>query len=161
MNVDITIPTILAIDPDPVSLAAISTALDCQGHQVHGAPSSAIALDLASKLPLDLIITELNVDELGGIELLMQIRSNPRSADVPVMFVSPNQAPNVIRRIHEFGAAYHLKKPFDGQVLQELTQRALWMPHLVHSHLKQVKRPHMPILPVTSANPSTTLPTAL
>ena len=32
------------------------------------------------------------------------------------------------------GGSYYLRKPFDPEVLLELVDKALWMPHLVHSH---------------------------
>jgi len=162
MNSKLTDPIVLAIDADPISLAAIRTVLDCQGCKVHTAQDHLSATEIGRKVPLDLIICELNVAGKNGIDLLTQIRELPGRNDVPVMFVSANQAPDVIRRTHEFGAAYHLRKPFDPQVLTELVQRAMWMPHLVHNHLDRVNRPNMPLFPtVTPPLPLSTTPNSI
>ena len=144
MNSQLTEPVVLTIDSDPLSLASIRAALDCQGYKVHTAQDVDSALKIARQVSLDLIISELNVAGSCGIELVLLIRKLPNCTDVPVMFASANQAPDVIRRTHDFGAAYHIKKPFDPIVLTELVQRAMWMPHLVHNHLNQVSRPYMP-----------------
>jgi len=52
---------------------------------------------------------------------------------VPVMFLSGAQIPDIIRRSHAAGGTYYLRKPFDPEVLLELIQKALWMPHLAGS----------------------------
>jgi DNA-binding NarL/FixJ family response regulator len=57
--------------------------------------------------------------------------------DVPVMFVSSTQLPDIVRRSHEAGAAYYLRKPLDPDVLVELVGKALWLPHLVQSRLSR------------------------
>jgi DNA-binding NarL/FixJ family response regulator len=51
------------------------------------------------------------------------------------MFISSAQSPDIVRRSHEAGAAYYLRKPFDPEVMIELVNKALWMPHLVQSRV--------------------------
>ncbi len=57
-------------------------------------------------------------------------------SDVPLMFISSSQRPDIIRRTHEAGGAYYLRKPFDPEVLIELVNKALWMPHLVKTRIE-------------------------
>ncbi|MBI2479174.1 MAG: response regulator [Planctomycetia bacterium] len=57
--------------------------------------------------------------------------------DVPVLFVSSAQMPDIIRRTHDAGGTYYLRKPFDPDVLIELVGKALWMPHLVKSRFER------------------------
>src|SRR5439155_924558 len=59
----------------------------------------------------------------------------PGMQDVPVMFISRTQLPDIVRRSHEAGAAYYLRKPIDPEVLIDLVGKALWLPHLVHSRI--------------------------
>ena len=145
----LTEPVILVVDADPVSIANTRTILDCQKYKVHTAQNCDSALVLAAGLNLDLILTDIRIGDRSGIELIQKTRALPGCSDVPVMFACASQAPGVIRRTHEFGAAFHLRKPFDPFVLLELVERALWMPHLIHNHLEQIKRPYMPIIPAT------------
>jgi DNA-binding NarL/FixJ family response regulator len=71
----------------------------------------------------------------SGLELSRELRRLPGMQDVPVMFVSRTQLPDIVRRSHEAGAAYYLRKPLDPEVLIDLVGKALWLPHLVHSRL--------------------------
>jgi DNA-binding NarL/FixJ family response regulator len=67
--------------------------------------------------------------------------------DVPVMFISASQLPDIVRRSHEAGGAYYLRKPLDPEVLVELIDKALWMPHLVQSRLSMHRASSQPVPP--------------
>lgn len=129
--------TILVIDDDPLTLTAVAAALHLVGHESHCARDPEAALKAARSLSLDLIICDVNLDGESGLELCREIRQLPAQADVPVMFVSSSQVPDIVRRAHEAGGAYYLRKPFDPNVLLELVDKALWMPHLVNTRLRK------------------------
>ena len=57
-----------------------------------------------------------------------QINQQPGLEDVPVMFLSGAQLPDIIRRSHQAGGTYCLRKPFDPTVLVELIDRTLAAP---------------------------------
>jgi DNA-binding NarL/FixJ family response regulator len=73
--------------------------------------------------------------------------------DVPMMFVSATQLPDIVRRSHDAGGAYYLRKPLDPEVLVELVGKALWLPHLVQSRLAMHQPKNQPV-PAPSARPS-------
>ena len=130
---------ILIIDDDPLILTAVAAALHLAGHECHCARDAEAALKAARTLTLDLIICDVNLAGESGLELCREIRNEERLEDVPVMFVSSNQLPDIIRRAHDAGGAYYLRKPFDPNVLLELVDKALWMPHLVNTRLRHSK----------------------
>jgi len=127
---------ILVIDSDPILLTGTAAALHAVGYECHCARDSQAALKAARSLPLDLIICDVTLGSESGIDLYKSIRQMPGCIDVPVMFVSSHQLPDIVRRSHEAGAAYYLRKPFDPEVLIELVSKALWMPHLVSGKLR-------------------------
>ena len=88
----------------------------------------------------------MNVDRESGLDLCRELRLENNNSDVPVLFVSRNQAPDIIRRTHDAGGAYYLRKPFDPDVLIELVGTALWMPHLVQTRMQRIEpaRPARP-----------------
>lgn len=133
-------PTILVADTDPTALAQTIRILTCNDYNVFSAVCHSSAMSAAMKLNLDLVICDLTL-WMGtpGQDMIADIHELPEREDVPVIFTSTGQGPNVIRRQHDFGGAYHLKKPLDAVVLSELVEKALWMPHLVRTH---VNRPH-------------------
>jgi DNA-binding response OmpR family regulator len=126
---------VLIIDSDPILLTGTAAVLHTAGYECHCARDSQAALKAARTLPLDLIICDVLLGSESGLELCKHIRKQPGCVDVPVMFVSSQQLPDIVRRSYEAGAAYYLRKPFDPEVLIELVSKALWMPHLVRGKL--------------------------
>lgn len=137
--------SILVVDTCGDSLVAIASVLIAEHHQVQTAAGYDQAFELAQRETLDLLITENRLGHQTGEELFRRIRRLPGQSDLPVMYMTNNQTPDVIRRCHESVAAFHLKKPIDAQVLSQLVEKALWMPHLVKSHIQQktVQQPHV------------------
>ena len=129
-------PVILVIDPDALTLTAIAASLHLTGYECICARDGEAAMKAAQAEPLDLIICDVNVDGDKGLQICKQIRELPLRSDVPVMFISAHQSPDIIRRSHDAGGTYYVRKPFDPEVLLELVDKALWMPHLVETRLK-------------------------
>jgi CheY-like chemotaxis protein len=138
---------ILLVDDDPIALADAATALDSAGHLVYQARDRISALRIARTEALDLVICDVNVGGNSGLELSRELRRLPGMQDVPVMFISRTQLPDIVRRSHEAGAAYYLRKPLDPEVLIDLVGKALWLPHLVQSRLTMHQPSQTPIPP--------------
>ena len=128
---------ILVVDGDALTLTAVAAALHLVGHECHCARDREAALKAARSLDLDLIICDVSLNGEIGFDLIDEIRQIPSASDVPVMFVSSSQLPDIIRRSHDAGGVYYLRKPFDPDVLLELVDKALWMPHLVKTRVEQ------------------------
>lgn len=149
-------PGVLIVDPDPVALAQTAGVFSPHDFRVFTAVCRDSALDSAREMQLDLLIIDMAVDSPeASRHLIDEIYAIPERNDVPVIFTSGGQVPDVIRRQHDFGGAYHIRKPFDATVMVTIVERALWMPHLVQSH---VSRPHFKMSPTTMA--ANTLPSA-
>jgi DNA-binding response OmpR family regulator len=129
---------ILIIDNDPIMMTGLAAILDMSGYECHCARGPEAALKAVRTLPLDLILCDVNLGCESGIELCRELREQPGMDDVPLMFMSSAQGPDIVRRSTEAGAAYYLRKPFDPAVLLDLVSKALWMPHLVQSRVNQV-----------------------
>ena len=127
---------ILVVDDEPVVLGEVSAVLSAAGFTCHCCTNSESALASASKNPPDLIISDINLGGESGLEMCEQIRDEIVLRDVPVMFLSGAQIPDIIRRSHAAGGTYYLRKPADPEVLLELVQKALWMPHVARAHVR-------------------------
>ena len=136
---------ILLVDSDSESLFFLASLLIASDFRVITARSTQDALKYSIGEPLDLLITENLLSDGDGIELVKSVRQNENHSDVPVMYLSSSQKAGVIRRMHDFGAAFHLKKPIEPKAFIELVERALWMPHLVRNQIEQstMKQPHV------------------
>jgi DNA-binding response OmpR family regulator len=146
---------VLIIDEDPLTLTGIAATLNMVGYECHCARDAEAAGKAVRSLRLDLIICDANVDEGQGIELCQELRKEEGTEDVPVLFISSGQSPEIIRRKHDAGGTYYLRKPFDPDVLIELVGKALWMPHLVRTHVRRQEqsRPHYAAPTATQSTP--------
>ena len=130
-------PVIMAIDDEPAILASLTEVFDAAGYRCHTVSDASAAVAIATSLVPELIVCDINLAGESGLELCQQIKAKPELADVPVMFLSGAPIPDVIQRAHAAGGTYYLRKPFDPQVLIELVEKALWMPHLVRHRLNR------------------------
>jgi len=133
--------SILVIDDELSVLGEVVETLARNGYHCHSTSEADGAIELAQRLIPDLIISDINLGEFGtsritsGLELCERIKELPILTEVPVIFLSGASIPDIVRRAHQAGGTYYLRKPFDPEVLLDLVQRALWMPHLVTSQL--------------------------
>jgi CheY-like chemotaxis protein len=125
---------VLVIDDDPEVVTGLAKVLSAAGYVSHCCRDAEGAIECVRQTTPDLIISDINRGGHSGLELCERIKRDEGLRDVPFMFLSGAQVPDIIRRSHEAGGAYYLRKPFDPQVLLELVDKALWMPHLAASH---------------------------
>ncbi|HND56106.1 MAG TPA: response regulator [Pirellulaceae bacterium] len=145
---------ILAIDGDPLALSNTAAVLARVGYEVHGASNPIAARAAVRARTFDLIISDVHVSGESGLSLCRQLRLEPSHGDTPLMFVSSTQLPDIIRRVHDAGGTYYLRKPFDPNVLLELVDKALWLPHLVDTRIRRgqlVPAPHAPLAKLVRA----------
>jgi PAS domain S-box-containing protein len=104
--------SILAVDDTPANLSLLVSALKRQGYEVCSAISGAIALDkLRQELP-DLVLLDVMMPEMDGYEVCRHIKAEPRTQDIPVIFISA--VGDVVDKVKAFelGAADYITKPF-------------------------------------------------
>ncbi len=130
-------PLILVVDDETTVLEEVAGLLAAAGYSCRCCATAADAIEAAEATPPDLIISDINLQGHSGLEMCERIKENAALKDVPVMFLSGAQIPDIIRRSHAVGGTYYLRKPFDPEVLVDLIEKALWMPHLVASHVGQ------------------------
>jgi CheY-like chemotaxis protein len=126
--------TLLLVDDEQSVLDELTKVLSAAGYECQGCTSPEAALDLVRAGVPDLIISDINLAGHSGLEMCERIREEMAIDDIPVMFLSGAQIPDIIRRSHAAGGTYYLRKPFDPEVLVELVHKALFMPHLVAAH---------------------------
>ncbi len=127
-------PLILVVDDEQHVLDEVAAILARAGFACRCCTTAQEAVELTRATTFDLIISDINLNGRSGVQMCEEIKQCEASADVPVMFLSAAQIPDIIRRSHATGGAYYLRKPFDPVVLIELIDKALWTPHLVSAH---------------------------
>jgi putative two-component system response regulator len=105
--------TVLAVDDDPKALEILKVYLETEGHIVFTAANGAEALEMMGIYTFDVVITDVIMPHLGGLELCRQIKSKKETSFIPVMLVTVlGQKEDRIQGI-EAGCDDFFTKPFD------------------------------------------------
>jgi len=119
-------PRTIVIDDDPGIRRAVAAHLRGAGHVVELAASGREALDLLKAAPADLVITDINMPDMDGIEVIMALRD--QSPDVPIIAISGGGLfpPDLLLANAELlGVVESLVKPFEASELLGAVSRAL------------------------------------
>ncbi|MDR2143591.1 MAG: response regulator [Treponema sp.] len=108
---------ILAVDDMPLNLTAIKTILR-DGFDTRLTKSPTAALTMLNTVKADLALVDIEMPEMSGFEFVERMRNNPEQKDIPVIFVTSHEAPDIIERIVSLGAAY-VVKPVIPHILLE------------------------------------------
>jgi CheY-like chemotaxis protein len=110
---------ILLIDDDPTIQKVFSQFLTSLGHEIIQAENGKEGLSMIQGIRPDLVITDIMMPEMDGLEILMQLRSTHDS--VPVIAISGGMRALPVNFLHQaklFGARYVFEKPVPLDVLR-------------------------------------------
>lgn len=95
---------VLVVEDHPLLRFALIDALIGQGYECYGAEHGLAALALLGKTRVDLVVTDLNMPHMGGIELLMHLGAWPTTQAIPVVVVTAHVSDELRLRILRAGA---------------------------------------------------------
>lgn len=122
-------PLVLVVDDDRKVLDEIAAVLSQAKLACRCCTTAEEAMAAVQATVPNLILCDTHLQGESGIDLYEQIKQQPALENVPVMFLSGAQLPDIIRRCPIAGAGvYCLRKPFDPKVLIELIDQALGVP---------------------------------
>jgi pilus assembly protein CpaE len=116
---------IVLVDDDRVILKMVGGFLERRGFRVRKATDGMDALRLVQEHVPDLVITDVRMPELNGIELTARLRGDHRTAGVPIlMFSEMGEATDALAG-YAVGADDYLPKPFELAILEAKVQSLL------------------------------------
>ena len=110
-------PRILVVEPNRNNLGVLARRLAEAGYRVTTADTGASAIAELYRLPIDLVLAELNMPRMGGGDLARAIRGEVQWNDIPVMLITGKSRPADAVRAYEAGADDVILKPFHFEVL--------------------------------------------
>jgi two-component system chemotaxis response regulator CheY len=120
---------ILVADDSTATRAMVAAALSDLKHvQVERVSTGIEAIKLLSTTGIDLVLTDIHMPEINGLELVRFIKSDGRLRSIPVIVISTEAAEDDRRRALSLGADDYLPKPFSAPQLQHIISK-----HLVNS----------------------------
>ncbi len=109
--------TILVIDDNPVNLKLAAEVLLSAGHSVIRAEDAEQALVLLEKRLPDLVLTDIALPHMDGLELTRRIKADPRYRHLPVIALTASAMKGDEARIMEAGCDAYIAKPLDTRQL--------------------------------------------
>lgn len=118
--------SILAVDDTPASLKLLSDILREEGYNVRAAINGELAVTSAISNPPELVLLDVRMPGMDGFDVCRRLKANPRTSEVPVIFVSAVSETEDKVRGFDLGAVDFVTKPYQRE---ELLAR-------VHTHLE-------------------------
>ena len=101
--------SVLFVDDDPLTLETLTRAVEILGHQALVAHSGAEGIALAAQELPDLVISDLRLADMDGLQLVRQVKGSPVSGHIPVLILS--RPPNYLDHEHTRQPAFKKSPP--------------------------------------------------
>jgi two-component system, chemotaxis family, chemotaxis protein CheY len=118
--------SILIVEDSSTTRALIRAVIEEMGDFIIiEAASGFEALKLLPANEFSLVITDVNMPDINGLELINFIKNNPRYTHIPLIIVSTERSEEDQKRGMALGAMAYVTKPFKAQELQEIIKKAI------------------------------------
>ena len=116
---------VLVVEDSPAMRTFVGATLEGDGFEVILTGSGFEALKLLPRERFDLVVTDINMPDINGLELIRLVREGSRHARVPVLIISTDGAEQDRQRGMSLGATAYLTKPFGPEALLAAARSAL------------------------------------
>jgi CheY-like chemotaxis protein len=108
---------ILVVDDNPDSVTIMRGILESRGYEVASAIRGAEALEYLGTHAVDLVLLDVMMPEMSGIEVLQHIKADAATSQLPVVLVTAKTQDEDLLSGYQYGADYYITKPFTGKQL--------------------------------------------
>jgi two-component system, cell cycle response regulator DivK len=116
---------ILIVEDNALNIKLFCDLLAAHGHQPEAVTDSRNALDAARSFSPDLVITDIQLPHVSGLELIRMIRSDADLADIPIMAVTAYSTSEDEDRIRSAGAQAYVSKPISVMRFAQTVEQLL------------------------------------
>jgi len=109
--------SVLIVDDDIRNIFALSSVLEDYGMQITTADNGRDAINIVQKRQLDVVLMDIMMPELDGLDTMREIRKMPSCKDLPIVAVTAKAMKGDRERCIEAGAWDYLSKPVDREQL--------------------------------------------
>ena len=117
--------TVLIVEDEADAAELFAEMMRVSGFRVRKTSSSAPALSMMTEEKPDLVLLDIMMPDVSGLDILRRMRQDDMLASIPVVVVSAKSMPTDIRDGMEAGASIYLTKPVGFLELKEAVERAL------------------------------------
>jgi len=117
--------TVLIIEDEEDAAELFAEMMRVSGYRVLTTSKSAPAIAMMTTEKPDIILLDIMMPEISGLDILRQMRRDPALANIPVIVVTAKSMPSDIKNGMEAGASTYLTKPVGYLELKEAVERIL------------------------------------
>ncbi len=117
--------SILVVDDSTTMRQMVAFTLSSAGHEVTEAPDGSKALVAAKQKKFDLVITDVNMPGMNGIDLVQSLRGLPECKFIPILVLTTEAGAELKQKGKSAGATGWIVKPFNPEVLLETLKKVL------------------------------------
>ena len=118
--------TLLYVEDNLANLSLVETILLSRpGWHTVPALQGQLGVELAREHQPDIVLLDLHLPDIPGEEVLRRLRTDPRTARIPVVVVSADATPSTLARLRQAGADAYLTKPLDVDEFLAVVERFL------------------------------------
>lgn len=110
---NITDSLVLIVDDNPNNLKVLGALLSNQGYKVALAANGEECFGFLKKQLPDLIFLDIMMPGMNGFDVCVELKKDPRTAEIPVIFISALSNPQQIAKAFESGGSDYVIKPFN------------------------------------------------
>lgn len=126
MQSERTTKSILIVEDSTTTRALIRAVIEEMGDfNTVEAGSGFDALKLLPTQEFDLVITDINMPDINGLELINFVKNNPRYSHIPLIIVTTERSEEDRKRGIALGAAAYVTKPFKAPDIQDIIKKVL------------------------------------
>jgi len=114
---------VLTVDDSPTVLAMLQHTLSGAGFDVLQAEDGQVGLDVLAKESVDVVITDVNMPVMDGIEFIRQVRASGNHRSLPILILTTETTQEKRELGREAGGTGWLVKPFDPEKLISVIQK--------------------------------------
>jgi two-component system chemotaxis response regulator CheY len=116
---------ILTVDDSASVRMTTKIALSNAGYQITEAVDGLDGLEKAKAASFDLIVTDLNMPNMNGLEMIEALRQSPAHTGLPIIFLTTESDGDMKARAKAAGATGWMTKPFDPEQLVKIARKIL------------------------------------
>ncbi len=106
------VPSVLVVDDTAANLSLLCGMLKERGYRVRPVPRGDLALEAAWSDPPDLVLLDISMPEMDGFEVCRRLKADPRSAEIPVIFLIAHTETTEKVKAFALGGVDYVTKPF-------------------------------------------------
>jgi CheY-like chemotaxis protein len=121
----VTSRVVLVVEDNELNFELVSALLERDGFLLHWARDGSQALAAIAMYPLDLLILDLHLPHISGLDVLRRVRSDTATRDLPVLVLTADAMAGTREAVIAAGASEYLTKPFDASAFRAAIDRVL------------------------------------